>query len=189
MGMPGGTSDLTETHSAARIVWIPQVGNRGGTRPELRLPPSQLERENLCGRKSAGSPESVRPFKAIFCDDISEFESSHPSQPVWSLYVMSDQPERAGTAGATGGLILAFARRRAQRWDSRPFAGQGRSSIANRLYGQNSAGFAEIGVSFQREIEHAMVNPPIPPWFWRGVNNNQNAPMRPARSRSNSGAS
>jgi isoquinoline 1-oxidoreductase beta subunit len=24
-------------------------------------------------------------------------------------------------------------------------------------------------------IEHAMVNPPIPPWFWRGVNNNQNA--------------
>jgi hypothetical protein len=38
-------------------------------------------------------------------------------------------------------------------------------------------------------IEHAMVNPPIPPWFWRGVNNNQNAPMRPARSRSNSGAS
>jgi isoquinoline 1-oxidoreductase subunit beta len=24
-------------------------------------------------------------------------------------------------------------------------------------------------------IEHAMVNPPIPPWFRRGVNNNQNA--------------
>jgi isoquinoline 1-oxidoreductase subunit beta len=24
-------------------------------------------------------------------------------------------------------------------------------------------------------IEHAMVNPPIPPWFWRGVNNNQNS--------------
>jgi isoquinoline 1-oxidoreductase beta subunit len=24
-------------------------------------------------------------------------------------------------------------------------------------------------------IDHAMVNPPIPPWFWRGVNNNQNA--------------
>jgi hypothetical protein len=28
--MPGGTSGLTETHSAAGIVWIPQVGNRGG---------------------------------------------------------------------------------------------------------------------------------------------------------------
>jgi hypothetical protein len=26
--------------------------------------------------------KSVRPFKGIFCDDISEFESSHPSQPV-----------------------------------------------------------------------------------------------------------
>src|SRR5262249_58574404 len=24
-------------------------------------------------------------------------------------------------------------------------------------------------------IDHAMVNPPVPPWFWRGVNNNQNA--------------
>ena len=24
-------------------------------------------------------------------------------------------------------------------------------------------------------VDHAMVNPPIPPWFWRGVNNNQNA--------------
>jgi isoquinoline 1-oxidoreductase subunit beta len=24
-------------------------------------------------------------------------------------------------------------------------------------------------------IDHAMINPPIPPWFWRGVNNNQNA--------------
>ena len=24
-------------------------------------------------------------------------------------------------------------------------------------------------------IDHAMRNPPIPPWFWRGVNNNQNA--------------
>jgi isoquinoline 1-oxidoreductase subunit beta len=24
-------------------------------------------------------------------------------------------------------------------------------------------------------IDHAMVNSPIPPWFWRGVNNNQNA--------------
>jgi len=29
----------------------------------------------------------VRPFKGIFCDDISEFESSHPSQPVRSLCV------------------------------------------------------------------------------------------------------
>jgi isoquinoline 1-oxidoreductase beta subunit len=24
-------------------------------------------------------------------------------------------------------------------------------------------------------VDHAMRNPPVPPWFWRGVNNNQNA--------------
>jgi hypothetical protein len=27
---------------------------------------------SLCGQKSAGSRESVRPFKGIFCDDVSE---------------------------------------------------------------------------------------------------------------------
>jgi hypothetical protein len=30
--------------------------------------------------------KSVRPFKGIFCNDISEFESSHPSQAVPSLW-------------------------------------------------------------------------------------------------------
>ena len=38
---------------------------------------------SLCGRNSAGSRKSVRPFKGIFCDDISEFESSHPLSRVW----------------------------------------------------------------------------------------------------------
>src|SRR6266516_4378333 len=33
----------------------------------------------LCGQNSAGS---VRPFKEIFCDDISEFESHMPSHAV-----------------------------------------------------------------------------------------------------------
>ena len=28
----------------------------------------------------------MRPFKGIFCDDISEFESSHPSHAVGSLW-------------------------------------------------------------------------------------------------------
>ena len=37
---------------------------------------------SLCGQNSAGSGESVRAFKGIFCDDISEFESHMPSQPV-----------------------------------------------------------------------------------------------------------
>ena len=33
--------------------------------------------------------KSVRPFKGIFCHDISEFESYMPSQPVQSLWVRS----------------------------------------------------------------------------------------------------
>jgi hypothetical protein len=36
-----------------------------------------------------GSWESARAFKGIICDDISEFESHMPSQPVSSLWVMS----------------------------------------------------------------------------------------------------
>ena len=40
---------------------------------------------SLCGWNSAGSPESVRPFKGIFCDGISEFESYMASQAVRSL--------------------------------------------------------------------------------------------------------
>jgi hypothetical protein len=39
---------------------------------------------SLCGQNSAGSRESERPFKGIFCDDVSEFESYHLSQPVRS---------------------------------------------------------------------------------------------------------
>jgi hypothetical protein len=31
----------------------------------------------------------VRPFKGVFCVDISEFESYMPSQAVWSLWVCS----------------------------------------------------------------------------------------------------
>jgi hypothetical protein len=37
---------------------------------------------SLCGQNSAGSGQSERPFKGIFCDDVSEFESDHLSQPV-----------------------------------------------------------------------------------------------------------
>ena len=34
-------------------------------------------------------PATMRPFKEIICVDISEFESSHPSHAVWSLWAMS----------------------------------------------------------------------------------------------------
>src|SRR6266478_5104318 len=39
---------------------------------------------SLCGQNSAGFRESARPFKGIICDDISGFESYHPSHAVWS---------------------------------------------------------------------------------------------------------
>src|SRR6266446_1458254 len=39
---------------------------------------------SLCSQKSAGSRESDRPFKGIFYDDVSEFESYMPSHAVWS---------------------------------------------------------------------------------------------------------
>src|SRR5262249_31517082 len=39
--------------------------------------------------------KSVRPFKGIFCDDISEFESYMPSQPVRSLHRRSCSQEFA----------------------------------------------------------------------------------------------
>src|SRR5260370_2288646 len=38
----------------------------------------------LCGQNSAGSGKSMRPIKGIICDDISEFESYHPSHAVGS---------------------------------------------------------------------------------------------------------
>src|SRR5947207_1297432 len=38
------------------------------------------------------SRKSMRSFKEIICVDISEFESSHPSQAVGSLWAMSAQP-------------------------------------------------------------------------------------------------
>jgi hypothetical protein len=40
-------------------------------------------------------PKSVRPFKGIICDDISEFESYMPSQPVGSLCAMSGSQKYA----------------------------------------------------------------------------------------------
>src|SRR5262245_47667333 len=63
-----------------------QVSSRAGTRPELRLPnPVAQTRNSLCRRFRLDSRKSVRPFKGIICDDVSEFESCTPSQAVPSL--------------------------------------------------------------------------------------------------------
>src|SRR5215813_1431080 len=55
--------------------------------PELRIPgaAAQTRVVSMAGIR-LGSWESSRPFKGIICDDISEFESSHPSHAVGSLW-------------------------------------------------------------------------------------------------------
>ena len=45
---------------------------------------------NLCARILLVSRKSVRAFKGIFCDDVSEFESYMPSHALRSLWAMSD---------------------------------------------------------------------------------------------------
>jgi len=62
---------------------VTRLTRSGGSRPELRLLRCRSSSGNsLCGQNSAGFRESARPFKGIICDDISEFESYHPSQAV-----------------------------------------------------------------------------------------------------------
>jgi hypothetical protein len=56
---------------------------RSGTRPELRLPaPAAQTRIVSMARIRVYPRKSVRPFKGIFCADVSEFESHMPSHAV-----------------------------------------------------------------------------------------------------------
>jgi hypothetical protein len=50
--------------------------------PSCVSPRRSSNANSLCGQNSAGSRESARPFKGIFCDDVSEFESYMPSHAV-----------------------------------------------------------------------------------------------------------
>src|SRR5262245_34442213 len=66
---------------------------RSYIRPELRFPHAAAQTRIVSvARIRLDSRKSVRPFKGIFCDDISEFESHMPSQPVRSLCA---RPERS----------------------------------------------------------------------------------------------
>src|SRR5262249_14377884 len=59
---------------------------RSYIRPELRFPHAAAQTRIVSvARIRLDSRKSVRPFKGIFCDDISEFESHMPSQAVPSL--------------------------------------------------------------------------------------------------------
>src|SRR6516225_12129523 len=61
-----------------------------GRRPELRITGAAAQTRMVSvARIRLGSCESARAFKGIICDDVSEFESYMPSQPVWSLCPMS----------------------------------------------------------------------------------------------------
>jgi hypothetical protein len=54
--------------------------------PELHLPSVAAQTRIVSvARIRLDSWKFVRPFKEIFCDDISEFESYHPSHAVGSL--------------------------------------------------------------------------------------------------------
>ena len=65
---------------AERLLKIPAESS-----PELRIPGAagQTRVVSLAGIR-LDSRKSVRPFKGIICDDISEFESHMPSQAVRS---------------------------------------------------------------------------------------------------------
>jgi hypothetical protein len=79
------------------------------TGPELCIPTAAAQTRIVSvARIRMDSRKSVRLFSGIICDDISEFESSHASQPVRSLWVRSGlqkyvrdsrelaQPEQSG---------------------------------------------------------------------------------------------
>jgi len=64
------------------------------TGPELRIPTAAAQTRIVSvARIRMDSRKSVRLFSGIICDDISEFESSHASQAVWSLSAMSRSQE------------------------------------------------------------------------------------------------
>src|SRR5262245_60861331 len=66
---------------------------RSYIRPELRFPHAAAQTRIVSvARIRLDSRKSVRPFKGIFCDDISEFESHIPSQPVAFLRPTSVRP-------------------------------------------------------------------------------------------------
>src|SRR5215211_1226640 len=77
-------------------------------RPELRFPHAAAQTRIVSvARIRPDSRKSVRPFKAIFCDDISEFESYQLSQPVESLrrdLYGCRNPRHSGRLGGESGV-------------------------------------------------------------------------------------
>src|SRR5262249_32114055 len=83
---------------AERLLKIPAEPS-----PELRIPgaAAQTRVVSMAGIR-LDSRKSVRAFKGIICDDISEFESSHASQTVRSLCALSGLPNYVPERSAPG---------------------------------------------------------------------------------------
>src|SRR5258706_15272396 len=76
IGRKRGQVVLSDASSMTNVRARPLAEDPGSTRPELRIPNAAAQtRVVSVARILGGSPESERPFKGIFCDDISEFES------------------------------------------------------------------------------------------------------------------
>jgi hypothetical protein len=87
---------------------------RVGTGPEAAYPRVAAQpRMVSVARIRLDSGKSVRPFKDIICDDVSEFESHMPSQPVWSPPLFTGAPPKSPRARDQGELLL-FARQSAR---------------------------------------------------------------------------
>jgi hypothetical protein len=104
---------------AERLLKIPAEPS-----PELRVPgtAAQTRVVSVSGIR-LGSAESARAFKGIICDDISQFESSHPSHAVGLLQVRSPA---IGTNVRRGSHSIAARAGAAAR---RPFAPHSGSSL------------------------------------------------------------
>jgi hypothetical protein len=76
--------------------------------PERRFPRAAAQTRIISvARIRLDLPKSVRPFKRIFCTDVSEFESHMPSQAVPSLWCLCETlvvPDMAPTALMRGPL-------------------------------------------------------------------------------------
>src|SRR5438034_1000931 len=89
-------------------------GTTGVRKTDLGIPcPSKSAKVVLVSvaRIRLDRRKSVRPFKGIFCDDISEFESYHPRQAVRSLGASSGLQKPATQPGVRGSSTLLFRRR------------------------------------------------------------------------------
>src|SRR6266508_422234 len=72
----------------------------GRTRPELRVSATAAQTRMVSVARIRLDPrKSVRPFKGIFCTDISEFESYMPSQPVRSPPTFAGGPAKSARIG------------------------------------------------------------------------------------------